>query len=125
MTKSTLLEIIKSYEQKDYKTGGVSIPPENYDALVNEIFKNDKSVLPNEIVECCDCGDEHKHSKRVGEFSEGVTYYLCPKCSGENFYRVNMAHELWNHLYDHHGITLTSGEIEEIEQIVITNNTKL
>jgi predicted RNA-binding Zn-ribbon protein involved in translation (DUF1610 family) len=46
-----------------------------------------KLITPDEIVKCSDCGDIHKHSKRIKEFSEGITYYLCPECSGESMLR--------------------------------------
>lgn len=36
--KNKILAILKQFEQHDYKTGGVSIAPEMYDAIANKIY---------------------------------------------------------------------------------------
>ena len=36
--EKTILNILKNNEQRDYKKGGVSIPPENYSKIVREII---------------------------------------------------------------------------------------
>ena len=35
--KEKIIEILKQFEQRDYKRGGVSIAPEMYEAIANKI----------------------------------------------------------------------------------------
>jgi|TARA_R110000823_G_scaffold314235_2_gene443030 hypothetical protein len=36
--KEKIIIILKQFEQTDYKRGGVSIDPSNYDAIANQII---------------------------------------------------------------------------------------
>lgn len=40
VTEEKIIEIIKQFEQKDYKRGGVSIDPSNYNAIARTVVKN-------------------------------------------------------------------------------------
>jgi len=55
--KDKIIEILKHFEQRDYKLGGVSIAPEMYDSIANKICND---LLPlthyNEPNECCHLG---------------------------------------------------------------------
>ena len=37
MDKKEIVKILKSYEQKDYKTGGSTIPPSMYSAIAEQL----------------------------------------------------------------------------------------
>lgn len=47
--KENIIQILKDHEQRDYKRGGVSIAPEQYEAIANIIFtiiiKHDRKLL--------------------------------------------------------------------------------
>ena len=40
ITEQKIIEILKKFEQQDYKRGGVSIDPSNYNAIAREVVKN-------------------------------------------------------------------------------------
>ena len=40
ITEDKIVEILKQFEQQDYKKGGVSIDPSNYKAIAREVVKN-------------------------------------------------------------------------------------
>ena len=37
--KEQIIEVLKQFEQRDYKTGGVSLAPEMYNAIAESIVK--------------------------------------------------------------------------------------
>lgn len=43
--KNKILEVLKANEQQDYKNGGVSIPPENYEAIANTLISDIRNNL--------------------------------------------------------------------------------
>ena len=50
--KEQIIEVLKQFEQKDYKTGGVSLAPEMYNAVAESIVK----LLPDVSNSVCSCG---------------------------------------------------------------------
>lgn len=39
ITKENIIEILKQFEQRDFKNGGVSIAPERYEGIANELLE--------------------------------------------------------------------------------------
>jgi hypothetical protein len=39
MSKKKVIAILKEFEQRDYKRGGVSIAPEMYEAIADKIYR--------------------------------------------------------------------------------------
>jgi hypothetical protein len=39
MSKKKVIAILKKFEQRDYKRGGVSIAPEMYEAIADKIYR--------------------------------------------------------------------------------------
>lgn len=46
-----IVKILKHFEQQDYKRGGVSIDPSNYNAIARTLVKN--CSIPDECMICC------------------------------------------------------------------------
>lgn len=51
-SKKEIIEILKSFEQKDYKRGGVSIAPEMYEAIANKIWEMPTKKAKYNCYEC-------------------------------------------------------------------------
>ena len=52
--KEQIIEVLKQFEQKDYKRGGVSLAPEMYNAVAESIVK--LFDIPDVSNSVCSCG---------------------------------------------------------------------
>ena len=51
--KEQIIEVLKQFEQRDYKTGGVSLAPEMYNAIAESIVK--LFAIPDVSGLACNC----------------------------------------------------------------------
>ena len=74
ITEKKVIEVLKQFEQHDYKRGGVSIDPSNYNAIAMTLVKN--CSIPDVVVrseQLC----QHPFIKVINN-NNGINY--CSKC---------------------------------------------
>ena len=63
ITEEKIVEILKQFEQQDYKRGGVSIDPSNYNAIARTVVKNCSIPDVSISLERAKKYAEHQHYK--------------------------------------------------------------